>query len=211
MHEARKGKLVAIDDDFNGAVNQAAQIFNEGGVFVYPTDTIYGIGGDPFDINTVARINSIKGRDESKRFILLIDNLERLLSYVNVVLDKHFDFLHSIWPNPVSVILNLNQDSAKHLGSKTAAFRIPHHRFSRTLISEIKKPIISTSANRSGQEPLLERDFINYELGPELDCIFYSEKKSHKVASTLVDLTGNQPVLIREGIVKFEDLMASYE
>lgn len=211
MIEVRKGKLVSIDDDFQGAITQAAQIYNEGGVFVYPTDTIYGIGGDPFNINTVKRINEIKGRDESKRFILLVDDLNRLLNYANIVLDKHFDFLHAIWPNPVSVILNLKLDAVKQLGTATAAFRIPHHRFCRTLISEIKKPLISTSANRSGQDPLVERDFINYELGKELDCIFYSGKKSLTIASTLIDLTNNEPALIREGAVKFKDIQHAFE
>lgn len=210
MIEIRKGNVISIDEDFQGTVHQAAQIFNKGGIFVYPTDTIYGIGGDPFNSRAVNRINAIKGRDESKKFILLVDNLDRLLTYAEVVLDKHFDFLHAVWPNPVSIVLNLKSETRKKLNSTTAAFRIPHHRFCRTLISEIKKPLISTSVNRSGQEPLSEMDFINYEMGKELDAMFYSGKKALKVASTLIDLTGNQPVLIREGAVKFKDLMDIY-
>ncbi|MGE5498953.1 MAG: L-threonylcarbamoyladenylate synthase, partial [Syntrophothermus sp.] len=147
------------------------------------------------------------GRDESKRFILLADNLDLLFEYAHVVLDKHFDFLHAIWPNPVSVVLNLKPAAVKLLGTPTAAFRIPHHRFCRNLISEIKKPLISTSVNRSGEEPHNEVDPINYEFGPELDGIFYSIHQPLGTASTILDLTGNAPVLIREGSVKFRDLM----
>jgi tRNA A37 threonylcarbamoyladenosine synthetase subunit TsaC/SUA5/YrdC len=78
------------------------------------------------------------------------------------------------------------------------------------LLSEIDRPLISTSINKAGREALNERDLISYEFGSELDAIFYTEKKAVTKSSTLIDLTGNSPELLREGAVKFKDIMEVY-
>ncbi|MCU7496718.1 MAG: threonylcarbamoyl-AMP synthase [Ignavibacteria bacterium] len=210
MSEERKGKFIFIDEDINSAVKLASDIFRNNGVFAYPTDTIYGLGGNPFSREVASRIAGIKERDEKKRFILLVDDLTTLFRYAAVELDKHYDFLHKIWPNPISIILNLNGESARLLGQTTAAFRIPHHKFCKMLLSEIDRPLISTSINKAGREALNERDLISYEFGSELDAIFYTEKKAVTKSSTLIDLTGNSPELLREGAVKFKDIMEVY-
>ncbi|MGE5352429.1 MAG: L-threonylcarbamoyladenylate synthase [Acidobacteriota bacterium] len=210
MTQERKGKFISIDDDISSAVKAASEIFRSNGVFAYPTDTIYGLGGNPFSREAVNRIANIKERDEKKKFILLIKDLPTLFRYASVELDKHHDFLHKIWPNPISIILNLNSESARLLGQSTAAFRIPHHKFCKMLLSEIERPLISTSINKAGNQPLNERDLINYEFGNELDAIFFTEKKVVEKSSTLIDLTGNHPELLREGAVKFRDIMEVY-
>ncbi|MGE5400871.1 MAG: L-threonylcarbamoyladenylate synthase [Ignavibacteriales bacterium] len=210
MSGERRGKFVSIDEDLHNAVRLASEIFIKEGVFAYPTDTIYGLGGNPFIKKPVERITGIKERDEKKKFILLIGSLEELFKYVDIRLDKHYDFLHKIWPNPISIILNLNKTAADLLETPTAAFRIPHHKFCRALLGEIRKPLISTSINRAGQEPLNEKDLISYEFGNELDAIFYTEKKTFANSSTIINLTENSPVLIREGVVKFKDIMDVY-
>lgn len=210
MTQERKGKFISIDDDISSAVKAASEIFRSNGVFAYPTDTIYGLGGNPFSRESVNRIANIKERDEKKKFILLIKDLPTLFRYASVELDKHHDFLHKIWPNPISIILNLNSESARLLGQSTAAFRIPHHKFCKMLLSEIERPLISTSINKAGNQPLNERDLINYEFGNELDAIFFTEKKVVEKSSTLIDLTGNHPELLREGAVKFRDIMEVY-
>lgn len=210
MSEERKGKFISIDEDVNSAAKAASNIFCNNGVFAYPTDTIYGLGGNPFSRDVVARIAGIKERDEKKKFILLIRDLPTLFRYADVTLDKHYDFLHKIWPNPISIILNLNQETARLLGQPTAAFRIPHHKFCKILLSEIDRPLVSTSINKAGSEALNERDLINYEFGNELDAIFYTEKKVVAKSSTLIDLSGHNPELLREGAVKYKDIMSVY-
>lgn len=210
MSEERKGKFISIDEDTSSAVKAAAEIFRNNGVFAYPTDTIYGLGGNPFSRDAVNRIARIKERDEKKKFILLVQDLPTLFRYAHVELDKHYDFLHKIWPNPISIILNLNTESSRLLGQATAAFRIPHHKFCKMLLAEINRPLVSTSINKAGGIPANERDVINYEFGNELDAIFYTEKKVVEKSSTLIDLTGTNPELLREGAVKFRDIMGIY-
>ncbi|HEX7358696.1 MAG TPA: L-threonylcarbamoyladenylate synthase, partial [Ignavibacteriaceae bacterium] len=178
-----------------------------GSVFIYPTDTIYGFGGNPFNEATIKKISEIKGKINWRRYIFLISDLEILKSYADITSERYLDFLLSIWPNPVSVILKFNKKYQDIFKSETGAFRIPNHRFCFKLINELKMPLISTSVNRTGNEPMNDPSQIIQEFSEEVDAIFYSDKKSFFEASTLIDLSKEEPVLVREGRIKFVELM----
>ncbi|MCX8105137.1 MAG: L-threonylcarbamoyladenylate synthase [Ignavibacterium album] len=207
---AKLVKSINIDENFDEAVKSATELFFNGAVFIYPTDTIYGFGGNPFNDEVLRKITKIKGRPDWKRYIHLIGSVEILKKYVDINSEKVYDFLLNIWPNPVSVVLKLNEHTRDILGSDTGAFRIPNNRFCLRLLNEIKMPLISTSVNRSGKEPLNDPDMIVQEFGKEVDAIFYSTKKSFFEASTVIDLSDDEPKLIREGKIKFSDLIKSF-
>ncbi len=198
---------IKIDGNIEDAIETAAKFYIEGKVFIYPTDTIYGFGGNPFNPEIVQRITAIKERDESKRYVLLINDISTLLNYVEIKVESHIDFLLAIWPNPVSVVFSLNKKTSELMGSETAAFRIPHHRFSLKLLDKIKKPLISTSVNRAMQEPLNDYSLIRNQFGVAVDAIFYTEQKTLNQASTIIDLSEKEPKLIREGKIQYERLM----
>jgi L-threonylcarbamoyladenylate synthase len=207
MTDKKKAKLINIDENFEESINLASELFMRGSIFIYPTDTIYGFGGNPFNENAIKKISEVKGKENWRRYIFLISEIEMLKSYADINSEKYLDFLLSIWPNPVSVILKLNKKYQQILKSETGAFRIPNHRFCVKLISEINMPLVSTSVNRTGKEPLNDPSLIIQEFGNEVDAIFYSDKKSFFEASTLIDLVKDEPLLIREGRIKFVELM----
>jgi L-threonylcarbamoyladenylate synthase len=211
MFDTRKAEIINIDTDFDIAVEKASRMFLEGRVFVYPTDTIYGFGANPFNDEAIKKISRIKGRDEGKMYILLVNNIKNLSSYVTVHSEKHWDFLLTMWPNPVSVVLKLNSRTANILDMETAAFRIPNHRFCQKILDTVQMPLVSTSVNRSNNPPLKEFSEIRDEFSPEVDGIFYTGKKSFFEASTLLDLSNGDPVLLREGKIKFNDIMKIFE
>ncbi|HVO73143.1 MAG TPA: L-threonylcarbamoyladenylate synthase, partial [Ignavibacteriaceae bacterium] len=200
-------QFINIDSDFENSLKIAKRIYLEGGVFIYPTDTIYGFGANPFNEEALERINKIKGREAGKNYILLIKDIENLQKYVELQSERHFDFLLSIWPNPVSVVLNLNEKTKKILKSETIAFRIPNHRFCLKLLGELQMPLVSTSVNKSSEKPLIDPVLIKENFESDVDVIFYSEKKIFVPASTIIDLSGSKPGLIREGKIKFKDLL----
>jgi L-threonylcarbamoyladenylate synthase len=210
MSERQSAEFINIDKKLDTAITRAKKYYLEGTVFIYPTDTIYGFGANPFNEDAVKRIDAIKGRRDSKPYILLIDGIDTLVKYIEIKSEKHLDFLLAIWPNPVSVILNLNSKTRSILNQKTAAFRIPNHRFCLKFLQQIKMPLISTSVNRSDEEPLTEISMIKDIFGSEVDAIFYTDKKSYINASTLIDLSDSEPVLLREGKIKFEDLLEMF-
>jgi len=203
-------KKFNIDEQFEISVKEASELFFAGKIFIYPTDTIYGIGGNPFNEQSVKRINHAKGRDTNKRFIWLVNNMNILLSYVEINYESHLDFLRSIFPAPITVILNLNARTKKIVGSDSAAFRVPDNQFCNKLLTEIGFPLISTSVNRSGKSALNDYVEIEQEFSNDIDALFYSKTKNIPLASTIIDLKNRKPVLIREGAIKFVDLLNKF-
>ena len=210
MVNSKTAELINIDNNFEESINLAKKIYFEGKVFIYPTDTIYGFGANPFNEEAVKRVDNIKGRELGKMYLFLVGDIDTLLKYVEINSEKHQDFLISIWPNPVSVVLNLNSKSRKILQQDTVAFRIPNHRFCLKLLSELKMPLISTSVNRSKQPPITEPSLIKDEFFSEVEAILISKKKSFFKASTIINLSNSKPELIREGKIKFQDLLKKF-
>jgi len=205
--EKKKSLLINIDERFEESISIASELFLKGSIFIYPTDTIYGFGGNPFNEMAIKKISEVKGKINWRRYIFLISDIEILKNYADIDSERYLDFLLSIWPNPVSVILKLNKKYQELLQAETGAFRIPNHRFCYKLISELKMPLVSTSVNRTGNEPMNDSSMIIQEFSNEVDAIFYSNKKSYFEASTLIDLSKDEPTLIREGRIKFVELM----
>ena len=206
-----KTQEVNIDEEFTGAVQAAQKIFFAGGVFAYPTDTIYGFGANPFNKEAVDKISAIKQRDDSKRYIYLAGDIQTVLKYTNVQHDYFVDFLLSIWPNPVTVILPVKKEYSDVFNTETIGLRIPNHTFCLKLLNAIKMPLISTSINRSGQEPLNEYSQIAQEFTDEMDALFYSVKKQFTRVSTVISLASGQLELVREGRVHFNEIFTKFE
>lgn len=211
MINLKSAELINIDERFDEAVEKAKKLYLEGNIFIYPTDTIYGFGGNPFNENAINTISEVKRREHGKNYIMLIGSMEDLLKYVEISSERHIDFLLAVWPNPVSVVFKLKTEAKKILNMETAAFRVPNNRFCLKLLSELKMPLISTSVNRRDEKPMIEYSVIREEFSTEVDAIFYTSKKSFYEASTLIDLSDSEPKLLREGRIKFKDLMEKYK
>ena len=210
MINIKNVEMINIDENMEAAVQKAKKLYLEGTVFVYPTDTVYGFGANPFNQDAVRKIDELKRRESGKMYIMLIDSMETLLKYIEIKSEKHLDFFLSIWPNPISVVLTLNSKTSKILGMQTAAFRIPNNRFCLHLTAELQMPLISTSVNRSKQQPLIEPSMIENEFSSEVDAIFYTDKKTVHQSSTLIDLSDSVPILLRDGKMKFDDIIDKF-
>jgi len=199
--------IINTNENPESALILAAELFHSGKIFIYPTDTIYGIGGNPFDENVVTRIADIKGRNEKKQFIWLLSDFESVMNYTDVIYEVHIGFLQNIWPAPVTVILNLNERTKNIIKQETIAVRIPQNDFCLKLLKEISRPLISTSVNRTGENPLNRIDQIVNNFLQEVDAIFFNAETTEYKSSTIIDLTSKQPKLIREGSIKFVELL----
>ncbi|HPI38383.1 MAG TPA: L-threonylcarbamoyladenylate synthase [Ignavibacteriaceae bacterium] len=211
MKSRIKTEKYLIEDNLSQVTSIAKKMFLDGKLFVYPTDTIYGFGANPFNFEAVQRVNKIKNRIGDKNYILLIGDIQTLLDYVEAMKDTHLRFISSIWPNPISVVLKLNKTTKEKLGSETAAFRIPNNDFCLMLLNSLGMPLVSTSVNRSNELPLNDPGIIAENFSGEIDALFYTNEKISGFASTLIDLTGEEPVLLREGKIKFNDIKNNFE
>ena len=187
-------------------MNKLIKPIKQGNLFIYPTDTIYGFGCNPFNDTALQTLNSIKGREEQKQYILLIDSVSTLLNYIDLNDYQIIAMLKSIWPNPISFILKLNYKTRNLLKYDAAAFRIPNNTFCLDLLSELKAPLVSTSVNYSNQQPLTDYPFINNEFADRVDAIFFMNENENTGASTLVDLTKRPLKILREGKINFIEL-----
>jgi L-threonylcarbamoyladenylate synthase len=208
--QADQKKLINIEENPDSALMLATELFHSGKVFIYPTDTIYGLGGNPFDEFVVQRIADIKGRDEKKQFIWLLSDFENVMNYTEIVFENHLEFLQNIWPAPVTVILNLNERTKTIANQETAAIRIPKNDFCLKFLMEISRPLISTSVNRSGNDPVNQIEQIISDFSQDVDAIIFNSLPSEKASSTIIDLTSKQPRLIREGSIKFVELLQKF-
>ncbi len=203
-------KLISIEKEFNEAVHFARDMFLEGRIFIYPTDTLYGIGGNPFNDEVVERIQKIKGRNTDKKFVFLVDSLDTLLRYAEFPVEEYIDFLINIWPNPLTAIIKLKPATAELIGQPDVAFRIPDNLFCQKLLNEIKMPLISTSVNRTGFPPLFDATSIYNEFRDEVDAVFFANGNSLQEASTIISLVDEEIKLIRSGKIPFNDIIQKY-
>jgi tRNA threonylcarbamoyl adenosine modification protein (Sua5/YciO/YrdC/YwlC family) len=206
----KAAEKINIDNDENYALRRAVEIFKDGGLFIYPTDTIYGFGCNPFDESALKRLNDLKSREAEKQYIFLIDSIESLSKYCNTS-NKTLGVLKKIWPAAVSVVLNLNFETKKKISYSTGAFRIPDNPFCLNLLNRLKSPIISTSVNLINEKPYTNGEsIINSNFAKRVDAILYTSIEIQSQVSTVVDLTGKNPKVLREGQINFMELWEKF-
>ena len=187
---------------FDGApsalqLNEIAQLLRGGGVALLPTDTIYGLHASALDETAVARIADIKGREETKPFVVLASSIEDL---DQLGIDAEPDILNalrSIWPAPLPAVLPPRRPNAARRGAATRAVRIPALDWLRELVSRTGA-LVSTSANRSGERPVQDPSALARDLQQQLDAVVDGGVLSGE-PSAILDLTGAEPRFIREG------------
>jgi len=181
-------------------IKRAAKILNAGGVIIYPTETLYGIGCISNNTNAYKRIYKIKNRDYSMPFPVLVKDFDMLYEYAYV--PKGLDeLLSNFLPGPLTLILNIRKKIFPDISKedRKAALRISKHPFVDSLFGFINKPLISTSANISGSKNLFDIKDIEKEFTDEIDLIIDSGTISASKGSTIVDFTISPPKIIREG------------
>ncbi|MDD4141775.1 MAG: L-threonylcarbamoyladenylate synthase [Bacteroidales bacterium] len=159
-------------DEMNKIVSETVEILRNGGTILYPTDTIWGIGCDATNEKAVDKIFKIKKRPPEKSPILLIDDELKLFDYVIGIPPTAIDLINSV-RNPISIIYPKAKNLPRNVISPdgSIAIRVVRHTFCKRLINILGKPIVSTSANFSGQPTPLSFNDINKELISEVDYV----------------------------------------
>jgi len=162
-------------------IKQAVQVMREGGVILYPTDTVWGIGCDATNEEAVSRIYKIKQRDDSKAMICLVDSDSRLQRYVRKVPNVAWDLIDCI-DRPTTIILDGAVNLAPNLIAEdgSVALRITQEPFSKELCYRFQKAIVSTSANISGQPAAQNYCDISEEILQAVDYVCFSRRQEHK-------------------------------
>ena len=184
------------------AINRVVEVLRRGGLIIYPTDTVYGLGCDITNTKALEKIARIKGvKLEKANFSFVCSDLKNLSDYVKQIDTSTFKLLKRTLPGPYTFIMQGNNNLPKDFKKKkTVGIRVPDNLIARTIVEKLGNPIVSTSIYD-------EDDVIEYTTDPELIFEKWQNKVDlvidggygDNVASTVIDLSGDAPKVLREG------------
>ena len=188
-------------------VEKGVAILKRGGVIAFPTDTVYGLGAAMNIDAAVERVYRIKERPRNMALPLLLADLDQLDDIATVIPTYTFILGGKFWPGPLTLVIP-KADSVSDIvsgGEETVAVRIPAHPIPIALARGLGTPIVGTSANLSGQPSATTAAEANVQLGDKVDLIIEGDCPEGK-ESTVVDLSGENPVILRLGAISKEEL-----
>lgn len=182
-------------------IQQAAQIIHTGGIVALPTDSCYALVCHLDDKDAVARLRRIRAVDDKHHLTLLCRDLAEIALYAKVD-NKQYRLLKAATPGPYTLILEATKEVPRrvsHPSRKTIGLRVPENRIAHALLEQLAQPLLGTTLILPGsEEPLNDADTIRMQLEKLVDLVIDGGACSLE-PTTVVDLTGDQPVLVREG------------
>lgn len=201
-----------ITDEFNTTNNEiigmAADVIRRGGLVAFPTETVYGLGGDAFDATAATRIYEAKGRPSDNPLIIHISDVKDLERVCDEVPQEAYLLADKFWPGPLTIVLKKNNKVPMSVtgGLNTVAVRLPSHPVARAIIAESGTLIAAPSANLSGRPSPTVGSHVAEDLDGRIDMIIDAGDIEIGLESTIVDLTGEVPMILRPGYVTKEML-----
>ncbi len=200
-----KAREDAVDDS---TLKPAARAIRVGGVVIFPTETVYGIGADAFNPRAVRKIFEIKKRPADNPLIVHIAKLEDLEKLVKTIPHEARKLIDAFWPGPLTLILPKKDHVPKEAtaGLPTVAVRMPAHRVALKLIELSETPIAAPSANPAGKPSGTDGRHVIEDFYGKVDVIIDGGRTSLGLESTVLDLTGEKPRIVRPGFITREDI-----
>ncbi|HEY1033329.1 MAG TPA: L-threonylcarbamoyladenylate synthase [Flavipsychrobacter sp.] len=191
-------------------IKTAVEILKKGGVIIYPTDTIYGLGCDIYNTDAIARICRIKKIDPKKaQFSFVCSDLSHISDYAKSIDTPVFRLLKAALPGPYTFILEASKLVPKMLKTRkdTVGIRVPNHNITQTLIAELGNPIMSVSLPMDEEVEYYTDPLVIHEIFEDQVDAVIDGGIGGVIPSTVIDCTTNTPELIRQGAGEFENLV----
>lgn len=199
-----------IEGDNEEVRVKAAGIIAQGGVIAFRTDTYYGLGADPLNQLAVRKILELKGREDGKPILLLISDPSEAARFITLQSSTFQKVSDRFWPGPLTLVGEARPELPAELtaGTGTIGVRLPSDGEVRALVRESGGALTATSANLSGQSPARSAAEVKNQFPTGVDLIIDGGEVTVTEASTVLDLSGTEPRLIREGAIKYTVLEA---
>ena len=205
-----KNETLILCLDQTQSLSAAAGIIRAGGVIAFPTDTVYGIGASAFDETAIEKIYQVKERSQEKAIPILAADPSGLVGITPPPTEMVLSLMEKFWPGALTLILPLLPGLPANLSpTETIGVRIPDHDLTRELL-RLTGPLAATSANLTGQESALTADEVLLNLGGKIDLILDGGISPGGVASTVLDCTKTEPLILRTGPVTLEAILAVF-
>jgi len=189
-------------------LKECSNIIKSGGIVVFPTETVYGIGTNAFIEESIKKIYEIKKRPLEKICSILIANKKDIIKYANICNDVEKKIINNFMPGPITIILQKKEGVLEHVtGNKeTIGIRIPQNEIILEILKEVNIPILAPSANISGETSGTNINEIMEKFKDKVDIYINGGKCKFEESSTIVQVINNEPVILREGKIKLEDI-----
>ena len=175
-------------------IKKAASVLKKGGLVVFPTETVYGLGANLLDKKAVDKIYKIKNRPRNKPLTVHVADTASVRKITGKIPLRAAKLIERYWPGPLTIIL-------KDRRGKKTGFRMPDNKIAFGLIKKAGVPVVAPSANISGNKPPTDAKEVLRDLDGKVDIVIDGGKTAIGIESTVVDMTGTRPRILREGAI----------
>lgn len=204
-------KTITLNGDTPQAIPQAVRLLAEGGLVAFPTDTVYGLGASPLLEAAINRLYVVKERQTEKAIPILIGSLEGLDLVATEVNAMATRLAERFWPGALTLIVPRHASLPASLGPEpTVGVRMPAHPLALRLLTAAG-PLAVTSANCSGAPSAVTAAEVEEQLGGSIPLILDGGRAPGGIPSTVVDCTRESPLILRQGPISYEQILAALE
>jgi L-threonylcarbamoyladenylate synthase len=188
--------------------DRIAQTIATGGVIAFRTDTLYGLGVDPFNLDAIQKLKQLKGREDHKPILIVISDRDQVIRFIGEPSPAFNQLAGKFWPGPLTLIGKANPNVPHEItaGSETVGVRLPDDEQVRDLVRACGGALTGTSANPSNLAPARNAETVDDYFGEAIDLIVDDGEARTGRPSTVVDVSGPEPKLIREGVVPWAEI-----
>ena len=185
------------------SIQLAGEVLKQGGIVAFPTDTVYGLGAVCTNDEAVQKIFAAKGRDEGKPLSILVASVEQAEQIALEIPEKARRLMEKYWPGALTLVLKKRPEISGKVsaGRETIGLRMPDSRVAVKLLEAAGIPLAAPSANTSGKRSSVSAEDVIADLAGRVDMILDGGRCPVGISSTVVDLTGESPVILREGSI----------
>ncbi|MBI1910700.1 MAG: threonylcarbamoyl-AMP synthase [Deltaproteobacteria bacterium] len=203
--DKKKTLILSASSTFDEAVS----FFKKGGIIAYPTETFYGLGVDPFNKTAIANLFNLKSRSEKSPISVIIKDRAMLDSVAAEIPPVAEGLIKRFWPGPLTIIFKAHSSIPPELisYSKTIGVRVSSNPDTQKLLNTLNSPITATSANPSGKKPPVSAQEVLDYFDGQIDVLVDGGRLGGRLGSTIIDVTGKEIKVVREGEIPSGDLV----
>jgi L-threonylcarbamoyladenylate synthase len=204
-------KSKILKDDPKG-IEKAGRLILQGGIVAFPTETFYALGADALNEQAIQKVYEIKGREERKPLLLLVAEKDWLPALIRELPPPAEKLIERFWPGPLTLIFGASERIPAKLTGHTGkvGIRVPGHPAARELIRAVGRAVTGTSANPSGSPSASFAAEVVQALGAKIDAVLDGGRTPGGLGSTVLDVSGPSPVMVRQGVVPAPELFAFF-
>lgn len=189
---------------------EAAEFIRRGAIVAFPTETVYGLGADVFNESAIENIFKAKFRPPDNPLIVHVCSVDQISSVASEVTESAEKLIHAFFPGPLTVVLTKRSEipAIATAGLETVGIRMPRNKTAHAFLTACDTSVVAPSANISGRPSPTTWRAVYEDLGGRIDCILRGEATEIGLESTVVDCSGDVPVLLRPGAISLDELRA---